>query len=132
MKISEKTQNILKDYVQHVLNVRRQQEELYYKMELVDIAYARYMRNIDPKTGVVHGEGIDAATTPAGVFNTSPTVPPIVVSQVERYSCPAPPFSLSCLTLLIEKLLGPWRVLLTIMLLWVVMLGSSYYFFVRQ
>lgn len=83
MKISEKTQNILKDYAQHVLNVRRQQEELYYKMELVDIAYARYMRNIDPKTGVVHGEGIDAATTPAGVFNTSPTVPPIVVSQVE-------------------------------------------------
>lgn len=53
------------------------------KMEAVDIAYARYKSNIDPVTGVVTGEGIDAATTAVGVVDLNSTTPPVVVSQVD-------------------------------------------------
>lgn len=56
----------------------------YYrtKMEAIDIAYARYQSNKDVN-GIVSGQGIDAATTPVGVFNLPSTVPPVIVSEVD-------------------------------------------------
>jgi len=52
-------------------------------MEAIDTAYALYKTNIDPITGTVHGEGIDAATTPVGVFNVPSTTPPVIIAQVD-------------------------------------------------
>ena len=53
------------------------------KMEAIDVAYARYKANMNSSTGVVGGQGIDAATTPLGVMNLPSTTPPVVVSQVD-------------------------------------------------
>ena len=80
---SADSQAKLLEYVQRILTEHRKYEDYYSKMEAIDIAYARYVSNIDPDTGVVRGEGIDAATTPVGVHNMSSTTPPVVVSQVD-------------------------------------------------
>jgi hypothetical protein len=52
-----------------------------WKLLTLHILFIR--QNIDPVTGTVHGEGIDAATTPAGVFNSPSTTPPVIVAQVD-------------------------------------------------
>ena len=78
----EVQKNIL-ELARFILSEHRSQEQMYSKMEAIDVAYARYVTNKDPNTGDVHGEGIDAATTPVGVFNAPSTTPPVVVSQVD-------------------------------------------------
>ena len=78
----EVQKNIL-ELAKFILSEHRSQTEMWSKMEAIDVAYARYVTNKDPSTGVVNGEGIDAATTPVGVFNAPSTTPPVVVSQVD-------------------------------------------------
>lgn len=82
-QVSEQVQANILQYCNYVLTEHNRYDDYYSKMEAVDTAYARYLLNKDPKTGVVHGEGIDAATVPVGVFNVPSTIPPVVVSQVE-------------------------------------------------
>jgi len=82
-RISKQAQDNILDFVRHILTVRDNNTDIYDKMEAVDTAYYRYSTYKDPKTGESYGQGIDAATVPAGVFNSPSTVPPIVVSQVE-------------------------------------------------
>jgi len=82
-RISPQTQKNVIEYAKFVLMEHGENSDYHDKMEAIDIAYARYKLNKDPKTGVVHGEGIDAATTPAGVFNVPSTTPPVVVAQVD-------------------------------------------------
>ena len=78
----EVQKNIL-ELAKFILSEHRSQTEMWSKMEAIDVAYARYVTNKDPNNGVVNGEGIDAATTPVGVFNAPSTTPPVVVSQVD-------------------------------------------------
>ena len=82
-QVSKKSQDAIIEYSKYVMTEHAQQSPYFDKMEAIDIAYARYVTNIDPKTGIPHGEGIDAATTPAGVFNVPSTTPPVIVSQVD-------------------------------------------------
>ena len=82
-QLSQRTQELVLRFCNDVLTEHKKHTDYYEKMEAIDVAYARYVSNIDPKTGVVKGEGIDAATVPVGVFNVPSTVPPVVVSQVE-------------------------------------------------
>jgi hypothetical protein len=78
----EAQKNIL-EYSTRILLEHKKVTDYHNKMEQIDIAYARYQANIDPHTGVVREQGIDAATTPVGVVNMPSTTPPIVVSQVD-------------------------------------------------
>ena len=71
------------EYSQRVLTEHKKYSDYQIKMEVIDKAYARYQDNVDPRTGIVREQGIDAATTPIGVHNLPSTVPPIVVSQVD-------------------------------------------------
>jgi hypothetical protein len=77
------SQALILDFAQRILTEHKKFTELHNKMEAIDVAYARYQENIDPMTGVVREQGIDAATTPVGVHNMPSTVPPVVVSQVD-------------------------------------------------
>ena len=74
-KIIEFSENILTEHKRH--------SDYLDKMEVIDVAYARYQANKDPNTGVVKGQGVDAATTPVGAMNLPSTVPPVVISQVD-------------------------------------------------
>lgn len=78
----EVQKNIL-ELANFILSEHRAQEPMFSKMEAIDVAYARYVTNINSTTGVANGEGIDAATTPVGVFNAPSTTPPVVVAQVD-------------------------------------------------
>lgn len=80
---SKESQESLLEFSRRVLTEHQKFSDYYSKMEAVDIAYARYQENVDPVTGVVRGQGIDAATTPVGVVNMPSTTPPVVVSQVD-------------------------------------------------
>jgi len=80
---SQDSQELLLSYLERVLDEHNRYEDYYNKMEIVDKAYARFIENIDPTTGIARGEGIDAATQPVGVVNMPSTTPPIVVSQVD-------------------------------------------------
>lgn len=80
---SAESQAKLLEYVQRIIQEHRKNEDYCAKMEAIDIAYARYVANVDPLTGIARGEGIDAATTPVGVMNMPSTTPPVVVSQVD-------------------------------------------------
>ncbi len=71
------------EFLQRVFDEHRKNTDYMSKMEAVDIAYARYVSNLDPVTGVARGEGIDSATQPVGVVNMPSTTPPVVVSQVD-------------------------------------------------
>lgn len=77
------SQALILDFASRILTEHKKFTELHNKMEAIDIAYARYQENVDPVTGVVREQGIDAATTPVGVHNMPSTVPPVVVSQVD-------------------------------------------------
>lgn len=66
-----------------ILTEHKKFDSYRQKMESIDIAYARYSASVDSATGVVSGQGIDAATTPVGVMNLPSTTPPVVVSQVD-------------------------------------------------
>jgi hypothetical protein len=77
------SQALILDFATRVLTEHKKFTEYYNKMEAIDVAYARYQANLDPITGVVREQGIDAATTPVGVHNMPSTVPPVVVSQVD-------------------------------------------------
>jgi hypothetical protein len=81
-QVSQKSQEAIIEYSKFVMT-EQSQDSYYDKMEAIDVAYARYITNVDPKTGLPHGEGIDAATAPTGVFNVPSTTPPVIVSQVE-------------------------------------------------
>jgi hypothetical protein len=70
-------------YCLDVLTENKKFNDYTTKMEAIDVAYARYIANKDPDTGVVSGQGIDAATTPVGALNLPSTTPPVVVSQVD-------------------------------------------------
>lgn len=76
-------QKALIEYAQSVLTEHKKFTDYRSKMEAIDVAYARYQQNKDPQTGVVSGQGIDAATVPTGVLNLPSTVPPVVISQVD-------------------------------------------------
>lgn len=78
-----KSQEIILEYTQRILTEHKKFSDYHNKMEVIDKAYARYIENVDPITGVARGQGIDAATTPVGVVNMPSTTPPIVVSQVD-------------------------------------------------
>jgi hypothetical protein len=80
---SAESQFKILQYVGGVLQEHRKYTDYHTKMEAIDIAYARYISNLDPDTGVARGEGIDAATQPVGVVNMPSTCPPVVVSQVD-------------------------------------------------
>ena len=82
-QVSEKTQAAIIEYSRYILTEHIQHQDYFNKMEEIDMAYARYIAHVDPKTGLPIGEGIDAATTPVGVFNVPSTTPPVIVSQVE-------------------------------------------------
>lgn len=71
------------EFSQRILTEHKKNTEYFHKMEVIDKAYARYQDNLDPNTGLVREQGIDAATTPVGVHNLPSTIPPIVVSQVD-------------------------------------------------
>ncbi len=80
---SAQSQQLLLDYVKRIVLEHKRQEDYAQKMETIDIAYARYKSNVDPVSGIVREEGIDAAHTPVGVHALPSTTPPIVVSQVD-------------------------------------------------
>ena len=80
---SSQSQAALLDFAKRILTEHKKFSEYHNKMEAIDIAYARYNSDKDASTGVVGGQGIDAATTPVGVFNLPSTSPPVVVSQVD-------------------------------------------------
>lgn len=80
---SAQSQAALLDFAKRILTEHKKFSEYHNKMEAIDIAYARYNSDKDASTGVVGGQGIDAATTPVGVFNLPSTSPPVVVSQVD-------------------------------------------------
>ena len=82
-QVSKQVQQNIIEYAKYILQAHKENEEYWNKMEAIDTAYALYKTNIDPITGTVHGEGIDAATTPAGVFNSPSTTPPVIVAQVD-------------------------------------------------
>lgn len=82
-QVSDKTQAAIIEYSRYILTEHIQHQDYFNKMEEIDIAYARYISHTDPKTGLPVGEGIDAATTPVGVFNVPSTTPPVIVSQVD-------------------------------------------------
>lgn len=75
-------QNTIIAYASRILEEHKKFQDYRNKMELIDIAYARYQANKNSQ-GVVSGQGIDAATTPVGVINLPSTVPPVLVSQVD-------------------------------------------------
>lgn len=77
------SQAALLEFSRRILTEHKKFSEYHNKMEVIDKAYARYQENRDPVTGVVSGIGIDAATTPVGIFDLPSTVPPVVVSQVD-------------------------------------------------
>ena len=79
----DEAQKIIIAYSQQVLTENKKFSDYISKMEDIDVAYARYIANKDPDTGVVSGQGIDAATTPVGALNLPSTTPPVVVSQVD-------------------------------------------------
>lgn len=82
-QLPETAQKNILDLVRFIMMEHSSQNEIFTKMEAIDVAYARYVTNQDPVTGEVQGEGVDAATTPLGVFNVPSTTPPIVISQVD-------------------------------------------------
>ena len=79
----DESQKTIIAYSQQVLTENKKFSDYISKMEAIDVAYARYIANKDPDTGVVSGQGIDAATTPVGALNLPSTTPPVVVSQVD-------------------------------------------------
>lgn len=80
---SKDSQALLVEYLARVLTEHSRFSDYLDKMEVIDQAYARFISNIDPLTGIARGEGIDAATQPVGVVNMPSTTPPVVVSQVD-------------------------------------------------
>ena len=78
-----KSQESIVAYANQVLTEHKKFNDYYNKMEAIDVAYARFQANRDPDTGVVSGQGIDAATVATGVIDLPSTVPPVVVSQVD-------------------------------------------------
>lgn len=77
------SQASLLEFSRRILTEHKKFSEYHNKMEAIDIAYARYQSGRDSATGIVSGQGIDAATTPVGVFNIPSTAPPVVVAQVD-------------------------------------------------
>lgn len=81
---SAEAQALLLSFVEQVMTERQKFSHYFDKMEIIDKAYARYQEEKkDPYTGIVSGQGIDAATTPVGVTDLPSTVPPVLVSQVD-------------------------------------------------
>ena len=79
---SPQAQSSVIAYSSQILSEHKRFSEYHTKMEEIDIAYARYQAAAN-SSGVVSGQGIDAATTPVGVMNLPSTVPPVLVSQVD-------------------------------------------------
>jgi hypothetical protein len=79
----QESQELILAFAQRILTEHKKNTEFFAKMEAIDVAYARYQQNVDPLTGVVREQGMDAATTPVGVLNLPSTTPPVVVSQVD-------------------------------------------------
>ena len=79
----EKSQASIVAYANQVLTEHKKFNDYFNKMEAIDIAYARFQANINKETGVVSGQGVDAATVAVGVVDLPSTVPPVVVSQVD-------------------------------------------------
>ena len=77
------SQTSIVQFANQVLTEHKKFNDYYNKMEAIDVAYARFQANTDPATGVVSGQGIDAATVAVGVTDLPSTVPPVVVSQVD-------------------------------------------------
>ncbi|EKD22468.1 MAG: hypothetical protein ACD_86C00001G0004 [uncultured bacterium] len=71
------------EFSQRILTEHQKFSSYHSKMEVIDEAYYRYQANMDATTGMVTGQGIDAATTPVGVVDMPSTTPPVVVSQVD-------------------------------------------------
>lgn len=80
---SKESQEAIISFSNSILTEHRRFDSYRNKMEAIDIAYARYKTVVDPETGVVPEQGIDAATTPVGVIGMASTTPPVVVSQVD-------------------------------------------------
>lgn len=64
-------------YGQKLLTVHKRQQELHNKMELIDIAYARFKR------AQTEEERAAAGTVACDIFSKDEITPPIVVSQVD-------------------------------------------------
>jgi hypothetical protein len=80
---SAESQAKIIDFATRILTEHKKFSSYQDKMEVIDIAYARYNASVDSATGIVVGQGIDAATTPVGVLNLPSTTPPVVISQVD-------------------------------------------------
>lgn len=80
---SAESQKLLKEYMLRVLIEHKKFSNYQDKMEVIDVAYARYNAIRLDSNGMVVGQGVDAATTPVGVLNIPTTTPPVVVSQVD-------------------------------------------------
>lgn len=80
---SQESQLYIREFITRIMTEHRKNADYINKMEVIDQAYARFITNYDPSTGIVTGEGIDAATQPVGVVNMPSTTPPVVVSQVD-------------------------------------------------
>lgn len=81
---SKESQALILNLADSILAEHKKFNDYYDKMTAVDVAYARYKRAMN-SSGVVSGQGIDAATTPVGVLNLPSTTPPVVVAQVDSY-----------------------------------------------
>ena len=55
-------QKAILEYAAGVLTENNKFTDYIAKMEAIDVAYARYIANKDPDTGIVSGQGLDAAT----------------------------------------------------------------------
>ena len=80
---SKDSQTLILDYLNRIMVESRRVADYINKMQVVDVAYARYKGAKTDANGIVSGEGIDAATTPVGVIDMPSTTPPVVVSQVD-------------------------------------------------
>lgn len=74
VKLSKETQTNFVTYAQAILTAHRQKEQIFNKMEVIDMAYARYQEFQDTDT---------ACKVNCNIFETDKIVAPIVISQVD-------------------------------------------------
>lgn len=86
-RFSKDTQKSLVQYAKICLDLHRKRTDWRYKLEFIDIAYARYnaLRNNANGVDVIHNSAVDEAGDICCGINQDELVVPIVVSQVDAY-----------------------------------------------
>ena len=80
---SKESQALIVEFLRRVQTEAKRTTDYFTKMEVIDIAYARYKGAKTDANGFTSGESMDAATTPVGVTDMPSTTPPVLVSQVD-------------------------------------------------